>query len=123
MKIVQIPKKRDIVYDSKEPFLEVYSNSHFVVHKLRIESRLIPSSVGEVNFMITLRENPVKYLILYCFMEIPNTIFRFSYFINNEIKIDDKRILKTDPLIDEEIAFFHVMDFITNYISINYEIV
>lgn len=123
MKIVKIPKKRDIVYDSKEPFPEVYSNSLFVAHKLRIESRLIPTKTGEINFIITLKDNPLKYLILYCFMEEPNTIFRFSYFINNEVKIDDKKILKTESLIDEEIAYFHIMEFITNYISINYKIV
>ena len=123
MKIVKIPRKRDIVYDSKEPFPEIYSNSYFVAHKLRIEYRLIPTTIGELNFIITLKENPNKYIFLYCFMKEPNAIFRFSYFINNEVDVGNKQILKTNELIDEEIALFHVMDFVKNYISINYEIV
>lgn len=124
MKLVKLTKKRDIIYNNKEPLNEVYSNSIITVSKLKIENRLIPTETGELNYLITLKENPAKYIILYCFMEEPNSIFRFSYFINNEIKIENKQIVKSDEvLIDEELAFFYVMDFVSNYLSANYTII
>lgn len=122
MKIVQLTKKRNIVYHDQEPLQEVYSNSSFNVFKLKIKNRLIPLEAGEVNFMINLNDNPNKYIILYCFMEEPNTIFRFSYFINNEIKLENNQIVDSDPFVDTESSYFYVMDFITNYVSKHYKI-
>ncbi len=122
--IKKISKKRSIEYycnltEETLPKL-IYSNTIFDAFKLDIKSRVTNTDVGELNFLIRDKSNILRYIILYCYMDKPNTIFQFSYYLNNEVVLPSKYIAKTETLIDDEVGYLYIMDFISNYVSKNY---
>jgi len=126
-KINIIPKKRHVEYcdDLTVENLSnpVYSNSQFDAFKLLIKKRNIDIVFGEVNFLIRDKNNNLKYLILYCYIDQPNEIFKINYWINNKVVMPNRELVTTDNLIENELSTYYVLDFIKNYISINYKII
>ena len=127
MKITRIPNKRNIDYyvdllSDDQPKV-LYTGSNYTGVKLDIKKRHIKTDLGEVNFLIRDNTNNLKYLILYGFMNEPDKIFEFRYYINDKVKMDDFVVATVENLMDEEVAKYFILDFINNYVSKKYTII
>lgn len=101
----------------------VYSGKNYDVFKLDIKKRHVITNIGEVNFLIRDKSNNLKYIILYGFMEEPNQIFKFTYYINNKVVLPSRETVTVNNLLDPELAGYYVMDCIENYVSKNYDLI
>lgn len=127
MNLMKIDNKRKVDYyvdliSDDLPKL-VYSGKNYDAFKLDIKQRHVVTNIGEVNFLIRDKSNNLKYIILYGFMEEPNQIFKFTYYINNKIVLPSRETVTVDNLLDPELAGYYVMDFIENYVSKNYDLI
>lgn len=102
---------------------KVYEGSSYEAYKLNIKKRFFETELGEVNFMIRDRSNNLKFILVYCLMKEPEKIVNIQYYINDTVQLPSKEVIKTRPLVDQEVAELLVKDLISNYISKNYRIV
>lgn len=102
---------------------KVYEGSNYEAYKLNIKHRYFETELGEINFMIRDRSNNLKFILVYCLMKEPEKIVNIQYYINDTVQLPSKEVIKTRPLVDQEVAELLVKDLISNYISKNYKIV
>lgn len=102
---------------------KVYEGSNYEAYKLIIKHRYFETELGEINFMIRDRSNNLKFILVYCLMKEPEKIVNIQYYINDTVQLPSKEVIKTRPLVDQEVAELLVKDLISNYISKNYKIV
>lgn len=102
---------------------KIYEGSNYEAYKLTIKQRYFETDLGEINFMIRDRSNNLKFILVYCLMKEPEKIVNIQYYINDTVQLPSKEVIKTRPLVDQEVAELLVKDLISNYISKNYKIV
>lgn len=127
MKINRItqPRKIDYYVDLISDDLPnlVYDGSNYEAYKLQIKERHIQTDLGEIDFIIRDKSNNLRHILVYCYMNEPNKIFKVEYYINNIIKLPSKEVVKTDIMLDEEISEMYVKDLIVNHIEKKYQII
>lgn len=127
MKINRItqPRKIDYYVDLISDDLPnlVYDGSNYEAYKLQIKERHIQTDLGEIDFIIRDKSNNLRHILVYCYMNEPNKIFKAEYYINNIIKLPSKEVVKTDIMLDEEISEMYVKDLIVNHIEKKYQII
>lgn len=105
------------------PGKPVFMGDEYEAFKLQIRRLDTGDRSGEVNFLIRNKQNNLRYLLLYCFVEQPGEIFRMSFWINNKVLLPTSEVATTERLIDEEKAAYWVMDFCEQYLKKNYTLV
>lgn len=122
---LKIPRYISYNYDLLSDEMEklVYDCPSYQAYKLQIKERHFETNTGEINFLIRDKSNNLKYILLYCYMNEPEHIFKFDYYINDIIKMPSKELVRIEPMVDAEIADLYVKDLIANYINKNYKLI
>lgn len=122
---IENPRKIDYTVDllSNDLPNKIYEGSNYEAYKLQIKQRHVQTMMGEINFLIRDKSNPLKYIIVYCLMMEPDKISNVKFYINDTVEMQYKELIKIEPLIDLEAAELFVKDLFINYISKNYDIV
>lgn len=111
----------DLISDNLEGL--VYESESYEVFKLKIKQRHFETETGELNFLIRDKSNNLRYILLYCYMDNPDEIKSFEYYVNDTVKLPTKQSIKVGNLLDSEIAELFVKDTIHNHIKIKYKII
>lgn len=99
----------------------VYHTESYSAFKLKIKRRNISTDIGELNFLIRDNSNNLRYILLYCFMNEPNNVFKCSYWINNRVLMPDREYVTTKELLDSEKAVLYVKDFMESFVFKKYK--
>lgn len=111
----------DLISDNLEGL--VYESESYEVFKLKIKQRHFETETGELNFLIRDKSNNLRYILLYCYMDNPDEIKSFEYYVNDTVKLPTKQSIKVGNLLDSEIAELFVKDTIHNHIKNKYKII
>ncbi len=93
---------------------------NYSAYKLQIKKRNVDTKLGEVNFLLRNKSNNLRHVILYCFIDNPGEICSCSYYINSKILLPSGEYAYCGELIDQEVAFYMVREFIEKYLKKNY---
>ncbi|MEY4571016.1 MAG: hypothetical protein RLZ10_209 [Bacteroidota bacterium] len=111
----------DLISDNLEGL--VYESESYEAFKLKIKQRHFETETGELNFMIRDKSNNLRHILLYCYMDKPDEINSFEYYINDTVKLPSKQNIKVGNLLDDEMAELFVKDLIHNHIKNKYKII
>lgn len=123
--IIKNPRKIDYHEDLLSDNLsdKIYEGEDYEFFKLKIKQRHIQTVLGEINFLVRDKTNPLRHILVYCYMMEPDKIFKLDYYINDIIQLENKEVLKIEPFLDLEVAELLVKDLFVNYIQKKYETV
>lgn len=124
MKITRLKRKRHVSYAddtvSERPGMPVAISEEYEAFKLRIRKINTESNFGEANFLIRLRTNNLRYILVYCFLNEDQSIASVSFWVNNSVTLPPGETVTAGDLVEEEKATLLVLDFCETYLKKKY---
>ena len=112
-------------YMDPDHLTKVYECHRMDFFKIKLFASDHDGSLGEVNFMIRDRENPDIFVVLYCLIQVPGTIFKLMYWKNNLVRNENMGGGGYSPcddpaFIDDELFLYLIDDFMKNFLADHY---